>query len=80
MASKGSTQFRHCIKRAIERYGITLTKDKYQSAIKQIRSGASTFLYAESHSRKIHIVLVDDIKCKVIYDPTRRSLRTFLPK
>ena len=75
---KAISMFKHSERRAWQRYGIVLTRHLHNRMCNEILSGRSIFLVKQSVSRSIHIVEVDDARYKVVYDNTRKALKTFL--
>lgn len=69
-------QYRHARNRAVERYGLSLTKELYQEMISEIQRGKASFLFKESNTRT-HWLVKDQFI--VVYDRARRSIATFLP-
>ncbi len=77
-SNKAGAQFLHSQKRALERYGIVLTKEIYQSIIKKIRSGQGTLIAKQS--LRVFVYDVDlDQTYRVVYDKSRKTIATFLP-
>jgi len=65
----------HAKERAIERYEIKVTRDKYYSLIHKIKTNKAIMIKRVSNSRSVY--LVDDFV--VVYSRTRKKIVTFLP-
>lgn len=77
--TKKQAQKRHAIARAGERYGLDLTPSQLKAAIRKIQQGEARFLWKQSLTRSVFIVDIDTTPCVAVYDPSRNSIRTFLP-
>lgn len=82
--TKASAQYLHAKKRALERYGIELTKDRYRALCQDIRLGAGTCLGRQSLRVSVWRITVfmqekPSVICNVVYDTSRGTIVTFLP-
>lgn len=89
--SKASAQYLHAKRRALERYGIELTKDSYTALCKDIQNGIGVCLGKQSNRLTVWRINVlrpesltrpgpaETVPCHVVYDKTRHRIVTFLP-
>lgn len=77
---KKTTQRKHFQKRMLERFGITISKDRCQQIIQGIQSCKYQLLEVQSLRVKKYLVDIDGINVEVIYDKQRKMLVTALPK
>lgn len=87
--AKATAQFKHAQRRASERYGIILTRHRYEELVRKIQSQQGVFLGRQSNRLSVWQVeamavgeLGDDVpvKANVVYDRERKTVVTFLPK
>ena len=76
---KKKAEWIHARRRALERYGIFLTKKMVASAVQQIRQGNSIYGWKASNNISIHVIQVGEKRAAVVYDKKRRMIKTFLP-
>lgn len=72
----------HARRRALERYGVQLTKELRREIIRAIGSGDEkrrTLVKRESLNRKIFDVPISGRTYRVVYDCRRSAIATFLP-
>jgi len=69
----------HAKRRAIERYGLKLNKRNIMDIVKKIINNQAIFVEKQSCSRSIFMVEFSGHQLKVVYDKTRKSLRSILP-
>lgn len=72
------SMFTHAKLRAWQRYGVVLTKELHEKIVNEILCGRSDLLKRQTVSRSIYIVEVEEARYKVVYDKTRKALKTFL--
>ncbi len=70
----------HLVKRAEERYGVTLTKEMLQELVKKIQSHQCKLVpQVNSWTRTVHLVEMDGQVFKVVYSKVKHEIVTFLP-
>ena len=80
MKSKAKNQKRHAKERALERYGLVLTRAVYREWVKLIQSHKATFVSRTSHRLTRFIVHWEGQDFPVVYDSIRKTIVTVLPK
>lgn len=80
MASKGQNQVTHAKRRFSERFGIKLGQAEIEDILKQVRSGKSKFIKAESNRVTRHRVIVWEQEVDILYDKSRGTVVTALNK
>lgn len=79
MPSKAKNQQRHAKRRALERYGLEITQEKYDQIVKLVQSGKSKFLFRQSHRVSHFLIEFEGKSMRVVYDKQRKTIVTFLP-
>lgn len=70
---------RHAVRRAAERYGVTLTKGDIEALAWRIRRGRGvTFLGSQSSTRSVWLVEHAGLQMKAIYQKRLGAILTFL--
>jgi hypothetical protein len=82
--SKAASEFRHAQRRAKERYGIELNKDRYMQLCTQVKDGKGQYLGKQSLRLSVWRIDAQDdsgkaVRPVVIYDKQRHRIVTFLP-
>mgnify|MGYP006189081269 CR=1 FL=1 len=77
--TKKRQQRRHAQKRALQRYGIDLTKSTRDALIKRIQSGDYEFCEKQSNRVTHFVMKLDGELVRLVYDKLRREIVTFLP-
>lgn len=77
-ATKYFCQKEHTKQRAVERFGISLNKRKYQEIVGMIRGGQSQFVCAQSNRVSVHRLQYEGKEIGVVYDKQRKSIATLL--
>ncbi|MBP8016381.1 hypothetical protein KAZ01_00080 [Candidatus Gracilibacteria bacterium] len=72
--------YNHCQIRALERYGLILTKTIYREMVRQIKENTSRRIKQISNIRSIHAVKYNSKIFYVIYHKKINGLVTFLPQ
>jgi hypothetical protein len=78
--SKAKCQQAHARKRAMERYGIDLSRAKQEEIIGLIKANKAQFVEKQSNRITVFRVVLDDKMFRVVYDKQRKSLVTVLPQ
>ena len=68
----------HALRRALQRYRVSLTSTEYESLCKQVLVGESEFIKKISNTRTMHKVSYKEISMRCIYDKKRACIVTFL--
>lgn len=76
---KSCAQRIHAKRRALERYGLTLNRIRYNEFVDMIKRHASVFIVDQSQRRSIHLLVVKEGRFLVAYDSLRGNITTFLP-
>lgn len=76
---KSSAQARHATKRALERYGIELTREKREKIVRMIQGGQASIVRRQSHRVSIFSLIFEEKEVVIVYDKQRKSLASFLP-
>ena len=76
--SKRKSEKIHALRRALQRYRVSLTSDEYEDLCKQVLAGESKFIKKISNTRTMHIVSYKKINMRCIYDKKRACIVTFL--
>lgn len=84
LKTKAASEFRHAQKRALERYGIELNKDRYMQLCKQVQENQGKYLGKQSLRLSVWRIETqntagEQISSVVIYDKSRHRIVTFLP-
>lgn len=77
--NKTEAQNKHAKQRALERYGIDLTRHKRQEIINKIQNGIAVLVRKQSHRVSIFSVKFEGQEVIVVYDRQRKTLASFLP-
>ena len=82
--SKAASEFRHAQKRALERYGIELNKDRYMQLCAQVKEGRGVYLGKQSLRLSVWRIETtnaagEQVTPVIIYDKNRHRIVTFLP-
>lgn len=82
--SKAASQFRHAARRAQERYGLDLNKDRYRQLCQFVQDGHGECLGKQSNRLTVWRIVVPldggiHLTCNVVYDKQRHTIVTFLP-
>lgn len=80
MGSKAHNQRIHSKRRALQRHGIKMTDEEYEEIIDVIRKQLDIAHFKITNTRVLHIVPIGDRVIPVIYDRTRKTIATVLPK
>jgi len=72
-------QRRHVGARAVQRYGLTVTRDIRKGLVRAIQSHKAIFLTAGSNRTKSFAVSYENTWYAVVYDNSRKEIVTFLP-
>lgn len=78
--SKDKSMVAHCKKRFYQRFGFELTDNMIENMIAQITKRKSKFVSAQSCSRTVHIVKVNEVSVVVIYNKNKRLIHTCFPE
>jgi len=80
--NKANAQKSHFSRRLKERYGIDLTQNMWESIISAIRKDKENAVHLEmrSNTRSVWSVVFQDEELFVVYDKSRNTLATALPK
>lgn len=70
----------HAKRRALQRYGLNLTKTVRNQFKSKIQNNQGTFLYRRSRRISIWEIDYENNKYKVVYDTLRGEIVTFLPQ
>jgi hypothetical protein len=87
---KAEAQAAHARRRALERYGLELSREQYLELCRGIQDGVGTCLGRQSNRLSVWCLEIrrpgtfpdekrDLLSCNVIYDKTRHTIVTFLP-
>lgn len=76
--SKTIAQRIHAKRRASERYGLDLNKEKYDQLCEFARS--ATVLERQSNRLTVRRIMMDGSPIRVVYDASRHQIVTFLPQ
>lgn len=76
---KKESELEHFQKRMIERFGISISKDRCKKIVQEIQQGKHQFLKKQSLRVKKYLVNIDENLIEVIYDKNRKMLVTALP-
>lgn len=76
--SKRKAQFRHCLRRALERFGLRLTENDIWDIRAMIEAGQSRCVHKQSLRVSHHLLEYHDIELIVVYDKIRKMVVTFL--
>src|SRR5262245_10553695 len=81
MGSKAEDQRRHALRRASERYGLTLSPGQYDELCHRIRHGQDGAVFLDRQSNRVSMWAVrHGLRwLPVIYDSRRHQIVTFLP-
>lgn len=77
---KKKSQYMHTIQRVGERYGLRITNADVDKMVRDIQSGNSTPIEKQTNAKTIHVIECRGVSIYVAYDPSRKSIRTALPK
>lgn len=69
----------HAKRRAAERFGLDLNREKLQAIVKEIQSGTADFVDRQSCTVTRYRVVVDGVPVIAVYDKKRKAVRTVLP-
>jgi hypothetical protein len=69
----------HVRKRALERFGWTLTADEIQAVVRDIQRGRARLVDRQSNQVTRWIVHVRGVAIGTAYDSTRKMIRTVMP-
>jgi catabolite regulation protein CreA len=69
----------HFKKRVKQRYDLEINRFVYQQLVDQIQDGQAEFIQKQSNRISVFWVMYDDIRIRVIYDKSRKTLVTALP-
>ena len=78
-ATKKAALRAHARRRALERYGIELTREKQNAIVRAIQKGQGLFLRRQSLRVTEWNVAFEGKELRVIYDGKRKTLITCLP-
>lgn len=78
--SKSKSQKVHTLRRCFQRYGFRLSKKGYADIVRQIQSGEARFVEKQSNRVSIFEVYCKGEKIMVVYDCTRKTIASFLPR
>ncbi len=78
--SKAKCQIKHCKRRALERYGVMLSRRQIADLVSQIQTGKAKFIERQSHRVSKFLVHLGERDISCIYDNKRKTLVTFLPR
>lgn len=76
---KRNAQILHSIKRARQRYGLSLSISDIEHIAKLIRTQATKRVKALTNTRVVHELECQGKTVLVVYDKKRHSIATFLP-
>ena len=79
-SAKPKAQQAHAIRRAWERFGLTVTQEAYDDACMDIYEGRATFLEKESNRVYHFLVNLAGREVPVVYDRMRKTIVTVLPE
>lgn len=77
-SSKRAAQYEHARRRAMNRFGLKLTKQIHNEIVSKIYLNGSTLVEKQSNRISVHDVEVGDETYRVVYDCVRKVLVTFL--
>jgi len=78
--TKKKSQSYHARGRAMRRYGIFLNRDRRVAIIEAIQSGRSVHVNKITNRLSLHFVNLEGVCLPIVYDKTRQSIATVLPK
>ena len=79
MSSKKESQIKHAIKRAKQRFELSLTKTDLIDIVRNIQNNIDcVFIKKQSNRVSIFIIKYKDQQYRVVYDKERKSIVTFL--
>jgi hypothetical protein len=70
----------HARQRAVERYGVALSKQLRRDMLTMIRSGQSVRKLKLTHTRTAHLLLIGGKRIAVIYSNSVKDIVTVLPE
>lgn len=79
MTTRKQKQAAHAKRRAHERFGLELTKDKRKAIIRMIQENKAQFVRKQSLRVSHWVVEFEGVKMPVVYDSKRHTLATVLP-
>jgi len=78
--TKSQSQRIHAKKRATQRYGIELNKEKHKDLVSRIQNNKDViFLEKQSNRISVFAILQGSIWVPVVYDRERKTIVSFLP-
>lgn len=75
---KAESQYRHAIRRAIERYDLFLSKKDYNEMVRLIQKSNCETLYRMSNRRSMKSILWQGQRLYLVYDNDRNTIASFL--
>lgn len=77
---KRKCQIKHAKKRAVQRYGLELSRIDVAQIIETIQRNGAQFIERQSNRVTVWSVPFEDRNLKVVYDKMRKSIVTCLPE
>jgi len=77
--TKKHAQRVHAVRRAAERYGLSMNHRKLRILVDDIQKGRGEFVRRQSHRVSIWRIDVEGHSVRVVYDKLRKTIVTFLP-
>ena len=77
--NKTKCQRAHAKRRANQRYGLSLNRDKLNAMVRLIQEGKCTFIERQSNRVTVFSLLFEGLTFPVVYDKQRKTIVTVLP-
>lgn len=77
--TKAESERVHAIRRAQDRFGVTLNRDGYDHLCSLIKTGRAEFVRRQSHRVTVFRLTLGDQPCHAVYSTATHQIVTFMP-